>query len=293
MSGHSSPEENSLDRVKEEIHALLCTFKGSVKFEELLSKFLLLAFHILSIILTFLPIWFAEDYQSICGTSLPYLKLGFPSAQELLKNIPDVVSCNLSNGSLFVRAIPKNESAHINKLVQGQRAPKRPPPRTIRDDYHRDNKSRDLLVGKTVPVPLLRNPIHPSSFNRNGAQHRPVAPWNAPTYYQPPANSNAMRSFVVVPPNSSIRQPMMPRPLQHAPPRQLYQPPQLKLSSQTPPIQTQKLQPVQQRPLVNLQLPGLQTNSSARTAKPIAAQQPLVRYVTLFSTAWKNASSHI
>ena len=167
----------------------------------------------------------------------------------------------MSNGSCYVKAIVKEESAHINKLVLGQKAPKRLP-----NSNHRDSA--------TKPVPLLRNPINPSSF-KNGVQYRPAAPWNAPLHYQPPA----MRSYVVVPPNSTVRQPMLHRShsqqssSQQTPTRQLYQPPPLQRHSQTH-IQNQKASQGPQRPV----LTGLQTNPYARTGKPNEFSSP-IRYI--------------
>lgn len=38
MAGNVSPDEVSIDKLKDEIHALLCTFKGSVPSDQLLSN---------------------------------------------------------------------------------------------------------------------------------------------------------------------------------------------------------------------------------------------------------------
>jgi hypothetical protein len=213
----------------------------------------------------------------VCGSHLPYRQLGFASVNDLLKSIPDVVSCHNVNGGVLVKAVLKNESAHINKLVQGQKGTKKRP---------------RMLQASSVqrgPGSLLRNPIN--------ANNRPAAPWNFPKYYTPPA----MRSVVLVPPSSSIRQPMLPRTTQQQLPQQAVQPPvhqqvyqvphfkqatQLMQPkpSQNPPVAAPKLPQVNQRPLppTNLQLPGAQAiPPTGRPAKPAVPTLPVVRYAAL------------
>ena len=214
----------------------------------------------------------------VCGSQLPYRQLGFANVNDLLKNIPDVVSCHNVNGSVLVKAVLKNESAHINKLVQGQKGTKKRP-RTL--------QASSVQRG---PGSLLRHPIN--------ANNRSAAPWNFPKYYTPPA----MRSVVVVPQSSNIRQPMLPRagqqqlPQQAAQPpvqQQVYQVPHVKQTnqlvqpkpSQNPTVAAPKLPQVNQRPPppTNLQLPGTQAiPPSGRSAKPAVPTLPIVRYAALF-----------
>lgn len=251
MSGNVSPKEVSIENLKEEIHALLCTVKGSVPSDQLL-----------------------KDYKSVCGAILPYRQLGFSNINDLLKSMPDVVSCHNSNGNVLVKAVLKNESAHINKLVQGQKGTKKRP---------RMLQAYPIQRG---PGSLLRNPIN--------ANNRPAAPWNFPKYYVPPA----MRSIVVVPQNSTIRQAMIPRLSQQPPPQQIaappaqqqgYQAPHLKQpaqlmqpkTSQTTSLPMVKFPQVHQRPPppINLQLPGAHAIpvSTGKTGKPTVSPLPIVR----------------
>ena len=206
---------------------------------------------------------------------MPFRQLGFPNVNDLLRSMPDVVTCQVSNGNVLVKAVVKNESAHINKLVQGQKGTKKRP---------------RMLQASSVqrgPGSFLRNPIN--------ANNRPAAPWNFPKYYTPPA----MRSAVVVPPNSNIRQPMLPRPAQQQPPQQsalppvqqVHQVPHLKNQlmqpkpSQNPPVAAPKLSQLNPRPPppTNLQLSGVQAiPPSGRPAKPAVPTLPVVRYLTFF-----------
>jgi hypothetical protein len=211
----------------------------------------------------------------VCGSNLPFRQLGFANVNELLKSMPDVVSCQNLSGSVLVKAVLKNETAHINKLVQGQKGTKKRP---------------RMLQASSVqrgPGSLLRNPIN---------ANRPAAPWNFPRYYTPPA----MRSMVVVPPNSNIRQPMLPRPAQQQlsqqaalpPVQQVYQVPHIKQSNQlmqpkssvNPPVAATKIPQVNQRPPppTNLQLPGVQAiPPTGRPTKPAVPTLPVVRCVAL------------
>lgn len=218
----------------------------------------------------------------MCGAALPFRKLGFSSLNELLKSIPDVVSCSYIDGIIFVRAIPKNETAHINKLVQGQKAPKKNPRMQQPPSYRGKSGIFGNQFGKAGP--LLKTPVHPNNLNKNGAQNRPAAPWNVPNVYQPPA----MRSIAVIPTNSTVRQVIMSKPNQQPPPeqgtqavrQQTSQPPpsQPKLSQQ--PGAVQKQAAAQQRPQLHIQLPGLQNIPSAvRPSKPTVPLLPIVRYV--------------
>lgn len=217
----------------------------------------------------------SEDYRLVCGANLPFRQLGFANVNDLLRSMPDVVTCQVSNGIVLVKAVVKNESAHINKLVQGQKGTKKRPRMLQASSVQRGSGS------------FLRNPIN--------ANNRPAAPWNFPKYYTPPA----MRSVVVVPPNSNIRQPMLPRPAQQQPPQQsalppvqqVHQVPHLKNQlmqpkpSQNPPVAAPKLPQLNLRPPppTNLQLSGVQAiPPSGRPAKPAVPTLPVVRYLTLF-----------
>lgn len=201
---------------------------------------------------------------------MPFRKLGYNNLNELLANISDVVSCSYIDGIMFVRAIPKNESAHINKLVQGQKAPKKNP-RMLQQSYNSQRgKSGGGFYGNQIGKPLLKTPVHPNNLNKNGAQNRPAAPWNVPSIYQPPA----MRSVVVVPSNSTVRQVMMPRQQVEQTIRQ--PPPQLKSSQQQPAVPAK----LPARPQLSIQLPvQLPPPVVSKPSKPTVSPLPIVRYV--------------
>lgn len=294
MSGNVSPKEVTIESLKDEIHALLCTVKGSVPSEQLQSNnYCLVSCIVLHTSFGFLMqifiFCFAGDYKSVCGATLPYRQFGFSNLNDLLRSMPDVVSCQNSNGNVLVKAVLRNESAHINKLVQGQKGAKKRP------------RMLQAYSVQRGPGSLLRNPIN--------AYNRPAAPWNFPRYYVPPA----MRSMVVVPQNSTIRQAMIPRLPQQPPPQPIaaplaqlqvhqaplvqhqgYQAPHLKQTAQlmqpkppqnpSPPVV--KLPQISQRPPppANLQLPGVHViPSTGKTTKPTVSPLPIVRYVPLLS----------
>lgn len=228
----------------------------------------------------------------MCGTPLPYRKFGYNNINELLKSIPDVVACQYHDGNLFVRAIPKNVSAHINKLVQGQKAPKKPHRMVMQSSYN-SQRGRIGFTQSAKPRPLLKNPVHPNALNKNGTQNRPAAPWNAPIYYQ----SAPMRSLVVVPPNSTVRQVIAPKSQppatsQQAPPTrqqtvqpsQLQQQPQQQQQQQKSPNAQQPYQPyrpphAQKSPASQVQLQAPQAPPSMRPPRPTVPPLPIVKYL--------------
>ena len=203
-----------------------------------------------------------EDYNSLCGSTIPFRQLGFGNLSDLLKSIPDVVSCNHANGTLFVRVVPKNETAHINKLVQGQKAAKKTSRMSFTPYNQRDNFQQ---LGRSKP--LLKNPVHPNNLNKNGTQHG-AAPWNVPNHYQPPA----MRSLAVVPPQSTVRQVLLPRSSEAS-----SQPVKEQNKSSQPPPPSLPKTAVQSKPAqLQLQIPS-STSQAAKQSKPPVPHLPIVR----------------
>lgn len=92
-----------MDEVKKIVRALLISTKNGLTVNELCS-----------------------EYSSVTGTALPYKELGFFSAVELVKDMPDVVRpIFLSGGVMLLKGIADDSTAHINQLVKRQKSVRR------------------------------------------------------------------------------------------------------------------------------------------------------------------------
>lgn len=103
---------------------------------------------------------------------MPFRELGYSSVIDLLKAVPDVVSVGFVNGTVVVRAVPKNTSAHIAKLVAGQKKAKRAAklPRPLNNNFKQ----------------AFQSAIRSQAPHFNVANNAGHAPWNN-NFIPPPA----------------------------------------------------------------------------------------------------------
>ena len=89
-----------MDEVKKIIRALLISTKNGLSVSELCS-----------------------EYSLVASKPLPYKELGYFSAVELVKDMPDVVRpIFLSGGVMLLKGIADSSTAHINELVRHQKS---------------------------------------------------------------------------------------------------------------------------------------------------------------------------
>ncbi|XP_012254025.2 tudor domain-containing protein 7-like isoform X1 [Athalia rosae] len=89
-----------LDEVVSNLRACLLSAKGGVSFSEL-----------------------NNDYKRILGENIPFRKLGYPSLDELLNNIPGLLITR-KVGDWNVAAEPTEDSVHLTKMIARQKSGK-------------------------------------------------------------------------------------------------------------------------------------------------------------------------
>jgi len=92
--------KTDINEVKKVVRSLLLSSKNGLSVNELCS-----------------------EYSAITSQALPYKELGFFSAVDLVKDMPDVVRpIFLSGGVMLLRGIADSTTAHINELVRSQKS---------------------------------------------------------------------------------------------------------------------------------------------------------------------------
>lgn len=60
---------------------------------------------------------FVKDWQLLLGYPVPFRKMGFPTLEDFLRSIPDVVELSWRGGELMLQAIATESTAHIARMV--------------------------------------------------------------------------------------------------------------------------------------------------------------------------------
>lgn len=140
-----------------------------------------------------------EDYKSVLGCEIPYKKLGFNSLDDYLKSIPDTAKSSLINGMMVVQAVPNKESAHILKLVQGQKKSKGKPKSFQNLSYNKSKTRSPLLLNPSSPINTFPNPyIKKNAFTPSSV------PWSTPTFSRQSVPTSRVKNAVLAPPHSTI-----------------------------------------------------------------------------------------
>ena len=186
--------------VKTNISSLLVATKGAINPSQLSSTNFILHDSEHFIQNKFSLVFFRiEDYLSVLGCEIPHKKLGFSTLEEFLKSIPDVAKSSFISGNMRVEAVPSKDSAHILKLVQGQRKAKGKPKFFQNISYNKAKSRPPLLLHPPSPYHLSVNP----STKKNSSTLLSV-PWSTPTFSRQMVPATRMKSSVFVPPHSTL-----------------------------------------------------------------------------------------
>jgi len=135
----------------------------------------------------------------VLGCEIPYKKLGHSSLDDFLKSIPDIAKSSVINGIMMVQAVPNKESAHILKLVQGQKKSKGKPKSFQNPSYSKSKIRPPLLLHPPSPYNTLTNP-----YTKKNTSTPSTVPWSTPTFSRQTVPSSRIRSAAFVPPHSTI-----------------------------------------------------------------------------------------
>ena len=125
------------------------------------------------------------------GYNLPYQKLGYQTAEALLLDMRDIITCSRGiDGELRLKAVPQAASSHIAALVAGQRKKKKKKSTYTSHFQNRGSSSYSRNSGYNNA---------PRAFNYKGSK--------PPVSYRP----NQLNSYpYITKPMNSIFKPMMP-----------------------------------------------------------------------------------
>lgn len=124
---------------------------------------------------------FAEHYYGEMGCPLPFRKLGYQTAEELLMACRPAIECSRHyDGELYVRAKPEAAS-HIAELVRGQRKKKKnkPKPSYVSSYQNRSNAYNNGSYNARTSNNRMSRPLAPSysvfsQFNSNVRKPNPI-----------------------------------------------------------------------------------------------------------------------
>ena len=105
----------SLERVKKQLRSVLISEKNGVAIDRLQSDYQDLVRPSL-----LFSIFFAQ-----VGQSIPFVSLGFPSLESLLRSLPDVCSLEPRGGGQVVLGVASSATAHVQEMVVKQNQSKR------------------------------------------------------------------------------------------------------------------------------------------------------------------------
>lgn len=77
-----------------------------------------------------------KDYAAYNGTKqIPFRAMGYGSLIDLLRSMPDVARFDARGGQTIIHGVANDVTAHIKKMVMGQRSKKGPPRRNYPTQY--------------------------------------------------------------------------------------------------------------------------------------------------------------
>ncbi|XP_041368343.1 tudor domain-containing protein 5-like [Gigantopelta aegis] len=101
-----------------------------------------------------------KDYETFIGTPLPFRKLGYNTAEDFVKDIPETISISWKNGMLVLQTPSDSTTKHIERLVARQNIPKPKKYAVLRNRTGSSN-SRNWRSKHQPSVPLfIRNQIN-------------------------------------------------------------------------------------------------------------------------------------
>lgn len=69
-----------------------------------------------------MSIFFPDDYRTLLGERIPYVKLGHKTLESFICSVPTLLTSRTSNGELLVDAQVSEKSAHISTMVHKQKS---------------------------------------------------------------------------------------------------------------------------------------------------------------------------
>ena len=133
-----------------------------------------------------------NDFKSMLGNTLPFRELGYPTAEDLLRDFPDVVKVSRVGEKVVLRGISDKCTEHIERMVSRQKvSPKNTKHRRHNAQLKRNAKGAPPTApdpacpGRSkLPSPRLRTGDR--TFRSNYPYRSHVLPlWAWPHSYQP------------------------------------------------------------------------------------------------------------
>ncbi|XP_050744205.1 tudor domain-containing protein 7 isoform X2 [Drosophila biarmipes] len=141
-----------LSLVKKVVHSLVVSSPGRMTIEKLM-----------------------RDYRSEEGCNVPYLQLGFQDAESFLRSIPDTVKV-MGHGSMaLITAVTTDKSAHIQKLVHGQKKPTGRSRNRHKPKYCYASEQSDLVFINESVRKMSSKYVPPRTYQQPVKHHIPVS----------------------------------------------------------------------------------------------------------------------
>ena len=93
-----------------------------------------------------------NDFKCMMGKTLPFRELGYSTAEDLFRDLPDVVRVTWVDGEVILRGVSDMTTKHIERLVSRQKVPTK---------RRGASKNRKGPPPRRYPAPRLNRPTLP------------------------------------------------------------------------------------------------------------------------------------
>ena len=93
-----------------------------------------------------------NDFKCMMGKTLPFRELGYSTAEDLFRDLPDVVRVTWVDGEVILRGVSDTTTKHIERLVSRQKVPTK---------RRGASKNRKGPPPRRYPAPRLNRPTLP------------------------------------------------------------------------------------------------------------------------------------
>ncbi|XP_037715461.1 tudor domain-containing protein 5 isoform X2 [Drosophila subpulchrella] len=145
-------DRGMLGLVKKVVHSLVVSSPGRMTIEKLM-----------------------RDYRAEEGCNVPYLKLGFNDAEAFLRSIPDTVKVMGHGPMALITAVTTDKSAHIQKLVNGQKKPSARSRNRHKPKYCYASARSDLVFINESARKMSPRYIPPRTYQPPVNYHMPIS----------------------------------------------------------------------------------------------------------------------
>ena len=134
-----------------------------------------------------------DDFQIMLGKTLPFRELGYPTAEELLRDFPDVVRVSCVGEEVMLRGISDTSTEHIERMVSRQKVSSKKT-KHRRHNAHLKRKGAPPTApdpacpGRSKlpsPSPRPRSRTGDRTFRSNYQYRSYLPPWAWPRSYGP------------------------------------------------------------------------------------------------------------